>query len=366
MSDELDSLFGDSELLSEDNKFDPSGYSFQLKSRGASAFREKYRPQTFEEIAPTCSIEQLRNQVDNPGASKIFLMEGRSGTGKTTCAKILAKALVCMDDNSFNKPCLECKNCKRLEKSCIDLLEMNTADKNKVDDMRNLVVDMHTMPAVLGRKIYILDEVQRLTKDAQQVLLTALEDPYAHLLVIMCTTDVSKINKALVDRSCRITFSDLKPKNALEIIEQVFKNEGITAEDSIKENLFYRSQGSVRALLNNIQAYAEKGFDPDIEELDEAPAEVLALFKHITSGKWDALATLLKKPNVRHDCEKLRSGLENYFRVVILNKNMSEAIQYGNALVKLTGSLLEGETTATSMYNNFVIKCLRACAVFKS
>ena len=365
MSDnELDSLFGDSDFIPKGD-FQPGDYTFNLKPRGNGVFREKYRPQTFEEIVPTCSVEQLRNQVDNPSASQIFLMEGRSGTGKTTCARVLARALICKEENSYNKPCLQCRNCKRFDKS-FDVLQLNTADKNKVDNIRDLVVDMKTLPANFPKKVYILDEVQRLTKEAQQVLLTELEEPPSHILVFLCTTDSIKLNKALVDRTCRITFKSVTTQQALDVINQVLHHEKLEANDDIKEALFARSGGSIRKLLNNIQAYSEGGFDPKEEEEDETTAEVKALFNAIVKADWPELSKLLKKPNVKKDCESLRIGLENYFRAVTLNKgNLKEAAQMGNALVRLTGSLIEGDTTTTTMYNHFILKCLRACAVFQ-
>jgi DNA polymerase-3 subunit gamma/tau len=363
-NDELSSLFGDDDLPK--GSFRPDDYTFHLKSRGVGPYREKYRPQRFDEVVSTCSIEQLRNQVDHPGASQIFLFEGRTGTGKTTCARILARAFVCSDDNTYNKPCLECKNCKRFDKNPIDLLEMNTADKNKVDDVRNLVVDMKTMAAYFPKKIYILDEVQRLTKDAQQVLLTELEEPHPHLLVFLCTSDAKKIDKALVDRACRITFSDLTPQQALDVINQVLAQENLSASDEVKEGLFLHANGSVRALLNNLQAFSQNGFDLENWEEDETPAEVKALFKGIVAGDWPKLAKLLSKSNTRRDAEGLRIGLENYFRAVTLKKaNIDEAIKYGNAMMRISGTLISPEITGLSLYNTFILKCLRACAVFK-
>jgi DNA polymerase III subunit gamma/tau len=373
MSDltELNSLFAEDGGPSEE--FKPNDFTFRLKPRTKvnkegkiGPYREKYRPQRFNEIVPTCSVEQLRNQVDNPGASQIFLMEGRSGTGKTTCARILARALVCSTDNTYEKPCLECKNCKEFDKNPIDLLEINTADKNKVDDIRNLVVDMNTMCAHFPKKVYILDEVQRLTKDAQQVLLTELEEPHRHLVVFLCTTDVSKINKALVDRSCRITFSDLETQHARDIIDQIFKYENLSASDEVKESLFFQAGGSIRALLNNIQAYSEKGFNPSNWAEDETSAEVKTLYKAITGGDWGELSMLLAKPNTRKDSEGLRMGLENYFRFIMLKKqNIDEAAKLGSGLMRISGSLINSDTSSISMYNNFVLKCLRACTIFK-
>lgn len=362
---ELDSLFGDTIPKAT---FKPGKHSFKLVPRGQrggdkGTFREKYRPQKLEEVVPTCYIEQLRNQIDNPNASRVFLFEGKSGTGKTTCARIMAKACICLSDNTYDKPCLECKNCKSYDKS-FDKLEINAADKNKVDDARSLVEDMKTLPAIYNYKIYILDEVQRLTKDAQQVLLTELEDPRSYLLVFLCTTDVKDLKKTLVDRCCRVTFRDLTPKHATSIIDQVAAHEKLTIPDEIKETIFFQAQGSIRALLNNIQAFAEKGFDPNQMVEDEASLEVKSLFKLIKAGDWTKLSKELSNYNVRKNPESLKIGLENYMRVVLLNTtNIGEATKLGNAMFRLKGSLYD-EPNSNAMYNTFVVRCLRACCAF--
>ena len=359
---ELDSLFGDTIPKAT---FKPGEHNFQLiprDQRGGDkgTFREKYRPQKLDEVVPTCSIDQLRNQIDNPNASRVFLFEGKSGTGKTTCARIMAKACICLADNTYDKPCLECKNCKSYDRS-FDKLEINAADKNKVDDARSLVEDMKTLPAIYDYKIYILDEVQRLTKDAQQVLLTELEDPRSYLLVFLCTTDVKEIKKTLVDRCCRITFKDLTPTHATSIIDQVALHEKLDIPEDLKESLFFQAQGSIRALLNNIQAFAEEGFDPNQSIDDEATLEVKTLFKLIQKGDWPKLSKELSRSNVRKEPESLRIGLENYMRVVLLNtSNIREATKLGNAMFRLKGSLYE-EKSSNAMYNAFVVRCFRAC-----
>jgi len=100
MADELDQIFNNN-----DDFFKPydDGAGFRLVSRGQGVFREKYRPQRFNELVPTCPIEQLRNQIDNPNASQVFLFEGNSGTGKTTSARILARASVCLAENTYRQ-----------------------------------------------------------------------------------------------------------------------------------------------------------------------------------------------------------------------------------------------------------------------
>jgi len=335
---------------------------FRLVPRGNGAFREKYRPQKINEIVPTCSLDQINNIVRRPDASQIYLLEGKTGTGKTTCARILAKAYVCSDTQE-NKPCLVCKACDAFEKS-YDVTEINGADKNKIEDARSWVEDFRYSPSVFRYKIYIIDEIQRLTDPAQQVLLTELENPASYLLVFMCTTDSKQLSKPLADRATRITFEDLKPKHARDVIKQVASYENISLLDEDFESLYNQSQGSVRALLNNIQAYAAGGFNPE-RWTEEASADVISLYKTITKGSWPELADLLRRPNIRSEPDLLRKGLESYIRGVILgSNNIEEAIKLGEAMMRLSGSLLT--ETSINQYNQFVLKCLRACYVFRT
>jgi DNA polymerase III subunit gamma/tau len=337
---------------------------FRLVPRGDGPFREKYRPLKINEIAPTCSKDQINDIIRRPHASQVYLLEGKTGTGKTSCARILAKTYVCLDREDEVKPCLICDACASFDKS-YDVTNLNAANQNKIEDIRSLVEDFRYKPAVYPYKIFILDEVQRLTDAAQQVLLTELEEPPSYLLIFMCTTDSKQLSKPLADRATRITFGDLKPKHAGSIIKQVAAYENISISDEDVDSLYQQSRGSVRALLNNIQSYAAGGFDPERWEGDEAPADVVALFKGITKGSWSELAKLLQKPNIRSEPEMLRMGLESYLRGSILrNPNIEEAIKLGEAMIRLSGSMLMD--TSAGQYNQFVLKCLRACYVFRA
>lgn len=371
MSNDIDTLFGDNDLKAavknvhqeEISKPKTLTHNFKLISRGNGPFREKYRPQRFNEIIPTCSIELLRNQVDNPNGSCVFLMEGNTGTGKTTCARVLAKANICLATNPQDKPCLKCDPCKNFDSS-FDKIELNAANQNKIEDVRALVEDMRYSPSIYKKKIYILDEVQRLTQPAQQVLLTTLENPYPYLLVFLCTTDIQEINKALVDRACRITFNKITASQARSIIDQVFEQEKLTASDDILESLFLQSKGSIRALLNNIQAYSQNGYNAQIWPEDEVSNEIGVIFKYINTGNWADLSKLLMKPDTRKDPEAIRFGLENYTRAIILKTgNFNEAIKLGNILMRISGSMITLPLVA--QYNELVLRCLRACAASK-
>jgi DNA polymerase III delta prime subunit len=328
--------------------------SFQLVARGSGDFKTIYRPQKFEELIPTCSIEQLRSFVDNPNSSRIFLFEGRTGTGKTTCARIVAKANVCLAKNTKDKPCLTCKNCENFDRAP-DLLEINIADKRKIEDARQLVTEMSYRPQFLGKKIYILDEVQQLTPEAQQVLLKHLEEPKDYVWVFLCTTNKQGLDKALVDRANTVTFHDISPRDAGILIDQILEKIGKTATLEIKESFLVNAQGAVRALLKNLQAYNEGGYDPNqLLEEDEETAGVKELSTAITQNKWGNVAALLKKPDIRNNPEKTRIGLESYFRGALLRAS-DEPMKFGVLLKTMNGPLKEPVP-----YNDFVFRCYKA------
>lgn len=334
-----------------------------LIARGQGDLKTKYRPRRLDELVPTCSLPQLKNIIDKP-TSQIYLFEGKTGTGKTTCARIIGRASVCKAKTTDEKPCLECSYCHEFDQiNSYDVTEMNVADKRKIEDMRKLIEEFRYKPAILPKKIYILDEVQQLTPDAQQLLLTELENPPPYILIFLCTTDIQDLNKALVDRASRITFSDIKPYDARLVIDCVLAAEGKEADNDTKDSFYIKSRGSVRALLNNIQSFLEGGYSPDIFPEDEASAEVKNLAKAVLEADWSTLSALLKRPNVRKNPEELRLGLESYLRTVLLSKqNLSEASALGNQILRLSEPLRENHV---SNYNKFVLQCLRACNISK-
>jgi DNA polymerase III subunit gamma/tau len=337
---------------------------FKLVARGKGPFRTKYRPQKLSELVPTCSLELLKNQIDNPGSSQIYLFEGKTGTGKTTCARILAKASACLADNSLSKPCLTCKNCQNYEKS-YDKIELNAANQNKVDDIRQLVEDMRYSPSAFPKKIYILDEVQRCTDAGQQVLLAEVEEPYPYLLIFLCTTDIKNINKALVDRACRITFNSLLPSQSGEIIRQITKKEGLTILEDDYEKFHHYSNGSVRALLNLLENYKDNGNKIDFSLLEEqgVPGEVKNIFKLIKEGEWEKLLFILNNFKTKKNAETLRIGMQNYIRGTILRtEDISEATIYAKVLEEMNKPPV-GDTVYDK-YNNFVVRCTKTCNFF--
>jgi DNA polymerase-3 subunit gamma/tau len=332
---------------------------FTLVARGSGDLKKKYRPQTLRELAPTCSIEQLQRLIDNPESSQVFLFEGKTGTGKTTCARIIARANVCLSE-SGEKPCLSCKACKIFEKSG-DFLEINTANHRKLDDIRKLTEDMRYLPSELKFKVYILDEVQQLTPDAQQALLKVLEEPPRYLLIFLCTTDKGDLNQALLDRANTITFNGVTPKDAQAIIDQILAAANKTATQQMKTSFFKNSRGSVRRLVNNVQSFLEGGYDPDKTDEDEVTAGVRELAIAILKKDWSKVVGCLRSYEIRKNPEGIRIGLESYFRGVLLNKDIGEATHIGKQMLRLTES--KRLEPSVSQYNSLVLSCLRACNV---
>jgi len=276
----------------------------------------------------------------------------------------LARANICLVDNTLEKPCLTCKNCKSYDKS-YDKIELNVANQNKVDDIRRLVEDMRYGPSNFIKKVYILDEIQRCTDAGQQVMLAELEEPYSYLLIFLCTTNIEVINKALVDRACRVTFKDLTPSQSGEIIRQVDKNENLSISEDDYEEFHHYSNGSVRALLNLLENYKNSGNSIDFSLLEDidTPGGVVEIFKLIKEGNWEELITILTKFETRKNAEEIRIGMQNYIRGAILNTtDIKEATNYAKVLEEI--SIPPTSDTVFARYNNLIMRCTKTCNFF--
>ena len=329
-------------------------YPFLLVSRGTGDLKTRYRPQKLSELAPTCSIEQLKKLIGNQNSSQVFLFEGNTGSGKTTCARMIAKANVCLSEGE--KPCLACKHCQGFDQNW-DVTEINIADQRKIENVRDLIQEMAYLPQFLGKKIYILDEVQQLTPEAQQVLLKLLEEPPSYLWVFLCTTNKKDLNKALVDRASTINFRPLSALDAGYIIDQVIANEKREPVPlELKTSFYDNCHGSVRALLNNIQSYLEGGYDPNFREEEELTGDTRSLALALLDKNWTKVAACLKSPIFRTQTEAQRIAVESYLRGMLL-RSPDSLERVGPIFESLHGTLI----TEPMPYNGLVLKCLRAC-----
>jgi DNA polymerase III delta prime subunit len=337
------------------------GMSFAVVSRGAGDLKTRYRPMRLDEMVPTTRIQRLKTIFIDPNAGQVHLFEGPSGTGKTTAARIVARAAVCIDDIA-NRPCLECVNCLSMDDSSPDFVEINIANFRGIDAVREILESMRYAPVQLNRKIYIFDEVHQLTAPAQQLLLKELEDPAKQMLVFMCTTEMKGLKKTLVDRALTTPFHGVSIEDAKTVISQVIMQEGKLPEDTdetTRLHIIERAEGSVRAVLNNLQLSFE-GLVEFGTWSGDTPAEVPALANALMRKSWPEVAKLLRSESIKKAGESTRIGLENYLRAVILKKNtIRETTQAAVPLGHMEGTL--GELPKISQYNPLVIRCLRAC-----
>ena len=172
------------------------------------ALYRKYRPQTFSQMCGQEHITKiLQSQIESGTPSHAYLFTGSRGTGKTSSAKILAKAVNCLSPQNGN-PCCECEVCRNIAKGTVmEVVEIDAASNNSVASVRELCENVSYPPASCKYKVYIIDEVHMLTKDAFNALLKTLEEPPAHVIFILATTEVHEVPATILSRCQRFDFN---------------------------------------------------------------------------------------------------------------------------------------------------------------
>ena len=226
------------------------------------ALYRKYRPQTFDDVVGQGSITQiLRTQVVTGKLSHAYLFTGSRGTGKTTCSKILAKAVNCLNPSDGN-PCNCCAACKSIDSgSCMDVLEIDAASNNGVDNVRSLREDAIYAPTELKKRVYIIDEVHMLSMSAFNALLKIIEEPPAHLMFILATTELHKVPATILSRCQRFSFRRIDPEDVAARIHYVAFEEGIDVTPEAAALLGRLADGALRDGLSLLDqcAAATKG-----------------------------------------------------------------------------------------------------------
>ena len=211
------------------------------------ALYRKYRPQTFSDVVGQKSItETLRAQVMTGKLSHAYLFTGTRGTGKTSCAKILAKAVNCLDPQDGN-PCNHCAACRAIDEGrCMDVLEIDAASNNGVDSVRVLRDDAIYTPGEVRKRVYIIDEVHMLSLAAFNALLKIIEEPPEHLLFILATTELHKVPATILSRCQRYAFRRLLPEDIASRINYVAYQENISIEPDAARLLARLADGALR------------------------------------------------------------------------------------------------------------------------
>ena len=211
------------------------------------ALYRKYRPQTFSDVVGQQGVtDTLRSQLETGRLSHAYLFTGTRGTGKTSCAKILAKAVNCENLQDGN-PCNACPSCRAIDSGgCMDVLEIDAASNNGVDSVRVLRDDAVYTPAEVKMRVYIIDEVHMLSTAAFNALLKIIEEPPEHLLFILATTELHKVPATILSRCQRFAFRRLTPEDIAGRLNFIAYQEGIEAEPEAIRMLARLADGGMR------------------------------------------------------------------------------------------------------------------------
>ena len=211
------------------------------------ALYRKYRPQTFDDVSGQMAVTQtLKTQVVTGKLSHAYLFTGSRGTGKTSCAKILAKAVNCLNPTDGN-PCNRCEACKAIDSgSCMDVLEIDAASNNGVDNVRDLRDDAVYAPSQVKMRVYIIDEVHMLSISAFNALLKIIEEPPEHLLFILATTELHKVPATILSRCQRFSFRRISQEDIAARLQYVAYQENIDLDSEAARVLARLADGGMR------------------------------------------------------------------------------------------------------------------------
>ena len=211
------------------------------------ALYRKYRPQTFDDVSGQLAVTQtLKTQVVTGKLSHAYLFTGSRGTGKTSCAKILAKAVNCLHPDNGN-PCNQCEACRAIDAgTCMDVLEIDAASNNGVDNVRDLRDDAVYTPSQVRKRVYIVDEVHMLSLSAFNALLKIIEEPPEHLLFILATTELHKVPATILSRCQRFSFRRISQEDIAARLQYVAYQENIDLDDGAARVLARLADGAMR------------------------------------------------------------------------------------------------------------------------
>lgn len=295
------------------------------------ALYRKYRPVDFNSVVGQDSIiKTLKNSIKNHNFSHAYMFFGPRGTGKTTVSKIFARNINCLNSND-GIACEECSACKvSFSKDCVDIIEIDAASNNGVDEIRDLKNKISLVPSELKYKVYIIDEVHMLSIGAFNALLKTLEEPPEHAIFILATTDPQKVPETIISRCQCFSFKRISDKAIVDRLKYVCSSEDIDVEEDVLENIALLSDGGLRDALGSLDklvSYTENKIT--IDDFNEVNGVISSndmdvFLSDILSGNIpNVLNSIAKFNDSGKNLIQIMSQLINFSRDIVVNYYIS-------------------------------------------
>ena len=305
------------------------------------ALYRRYRPKTFRELLGQHHITTtLKNQIKNENIGHAYLFSGTRGTGKTSAAKIFSRAINCLESLD-GEPCNKCRNCMEiLEETTVDVVEMDAASHNSVNDIRELREKVVYPPTNIKKKVYIIDEVHMLSTAAFNALLKTLEEPPKHLIFILATTEPEKIPQTILSRCQRFDFKRIQAPDIVANMEKISDELEIEIDREVLNLIARNADGAMRdalSLLDQCISFSDKKieYEDALDLLGIANMDILfSMIDNIREGKLeDALDSLETINQSGKDINRLVKDLIGHFRNLMIiksSKNPETIIEIDN------------------------------------
>ena len=291
----------------------------------------KWRPKIFSDIVGQEQVTiTLKNEIVSSRLSHAYLFIGSRGTGKTSCAKVLAKAVNCLDLKDGN-PCNECEICRGIDDgSIVDVVEIDAASNNRVDNIRDLREEVNYTPIKAKYRVYIIDEVHMLTTGAYNALLKTLEEPPSHVIFILATTEAHKVPATILSRCQRFDFNRITPDEISNRIKYVCEQEGFKIDDAAALMISRLADGAMRDALSILDQCAGKSENITAASVSETVGligeeHLFAISDAIYREDTQTLLSCVDRLYSRSmDMERLCAELCNHFRNCLICKVSKE------------------------------------------